>query len=322
MSALETRITSLNCDIGRLNQEKLVLESEIRMHRDRIAGILRSRQANSPDYADQKLLRLNDQMRMAEKNLAIMLDHYTPNHPDVKRYEAQIKVLRKQRENYVNNRKLPRPKNAAPVLSPQQAAEIRDRNDKIQRFQIQIRAKDLDIENTKKELAIANQRARALQHRMETAPAGEQEYASLLRDHELAKKRYDDLNLKLSQSEIATDLENRKQGETLELLDPASLPERPTEPIRPLIILVGLVFGAGMGGLLVFLKEIKDMSLKTLKDVRTYTQLTILGSIPLLENDLIVMRRRRVAWLAWTTACLFAILMMAGSIYYYYATKV
>ncbi len=66
----------------------------------------------------------------------------------------------------------------------------------------------------------------------------------------------------------------------------------------------------------------KDTSLRTLKDVRAYTQLTILGSIPLLENDLVLMRRRRMAWLAWTTACLFSIAAVAGSVYYYYATKV
>jgi uncharacterized protein involved in exopolysaccharide biosynthesis len=126
----------------------------------------------------------------------------------------------------------------------------------------------------------------------------------------------------MSQSQIATDLENRKQGETLELLDPASLPERPAKPIRSIMIIMGVCLGVGAGGILVFLREMKDASLKTLKDVRAYTQLTILGSVPLLENDLVVMRRRRMAWLGWTAACVFAIAAMAGSIYYYYATKV
>jgi hypothetical protein len=65
----------------------------------------------------------------------------------------------------------------------------------------------------------------------------------------------------------------------------------------------------------------KDTSLKNLKDVRAYTQMAILGSVPLLENDFVVRRRRRIAWLSWTVACLAAALVMAGSIVYYYTYK-
>jgi len=50
--------------------------------------------------------------------------------------------------------------------------------------------------------------------------------------------------------------------------------------------------------------------------------LSILGSIPLLENDLVVRRRRRLSWLAWSTACLLGAVIMSGSVLYYYATKV
>ena len=62
----------------------------------------------------------------------------------------------------------------------------------------------------------------------------------------------------------------------------------------------------------------KDSSLKNLKDVRAYTQLTVLGSIPLLENDLVVRRRRRLGWLAWSTACIIGAVIMTGSMYFYY----
>ena len=38
--------------------------------------------------------------------------------------------------------------------------------------------------------------------------------------------------MKRSTSAISMDMENRKQGETLEVLDQASLPEAPTAPKR------------------------------------------------------------------------------------------
>jgi len=49
--------------------------------------------------------------------------------------------------------------------------------------------------------------------------------------------------------------------------------------------------------------------------------MAILGSIPLLENDFVVRRRHRLAWLGWTTACLAAALTMAGAVAYYYMTR-
>ena len=54
---------------------------------------------------------------------------------------------------------------------------------------------------------------------------------------------------------------------------------------------------------------------------RAYTQMPILGSVPLLENDFVVRRRRRLAWLGWTTACLAAAVIISGSVVYYYVTR-
>ena len=65
-------------------------------------------------------------------------------------------------------------------------------------------------------------------------------------------------------------------------------------------------------------REMKDTSLKNLKDVRAYTNLQVLGSVPLLENDLVVRRKRRVYWLAWSSATITGVLVMIGSVYYYY----
>ena len=39
-------------------------------------------------------------------------------------------------------------------------------------------------------------------------------------------------------------------------------------------------------------------------------------------DDLVVRRRRRLAWLAWSTAGLVGILIMTGAVSYYYLTKV
>ena len=133
----------------------------------------------------------------------------------------------------------------------------------------------------------------------------------------LAKRDFEEIDRMRQRANAAVELENRKQTEKLEILDQASLPQNPTEPKRWMIILGGAIGGLILGICFAGAKEMKDSTLKNLKDVRAYTQLTILGCIPLLENDLVVRRRRRLSWLAWSTACLASIAIMTGSVVFY-----
>jgi hypothetical protein len=77
---------------------------------------------------------------------------------------------------------------------------------------------------------------------------------------------------------------------------------------------MGLVIGVVLAGA----KEMKNTSLKNLKDVRAYTNLPVLSSIPLLENALLVRRKRRLLWLAWSSAIIIGSIAMSGAAYYYY----
>ena len=322
LTALEARVTTLNGAIGRLEQEKLVLNAEMQLLRDRIDGIMNVRPDQPRTYVDPRLAALDQRIREAELALARLLENYRPTHPDVIRYQGQIAVLHRERDDYLKGQSPSAEQTETRPLNPEQVREVRELNNRIASMQIQLQARDMQIGEHQREIERVNVQAEESRAAMQVAPVDQQEYIALVREAELARRTYNDLNFKMQQSEIATDLENRKQGETLEMLDQASLPEKPSEPKRHVIILGGLGAGMVLGGLLVFAREVKDTSLKTLKDVRAYTKLAVLGSVPLLENDQVVIRRRRLAWLAWTTACMFSVLIMAGAVYYYYATKV
>jgi uncharacterized protein involved in exopolysaccharide biosynthesis len=192
----------------------------------------------------------------------------------------------------------------------------------IQKVEALIRSRVVQAEDQQKELEETNRQIRNVQARLNSLPVGEQQYAEIVRDRELAKQKYDEYNKMYSQSEMSSVLEMRQQGDTLDVLDPASLPQKPTEPNRTMLVALGAGLGVVMGVLLAGAREAKDTSLKNLKDVRAYTQLTIIGSVPLLETDLIVRRRKRLAMLAWSTACLLGVAIMTGAIAYYKMTKV
>lgn len=180
----------------------------------------------------------------------------------------------------------------------------------------------MEAASLNKELNRINEQIKTYMGRVETVPAGARQYGDLLREKEIAKQKYVNLDTNLQKAQIAQDMEGRKQGETMELLDPPSLPLNPTEPKRPLIVSIGAALGLLLGIVIAGALEMKDTSLKNLKDVRAYTKMAILGSIPLLENDFVVRRRKRLAWLGWTTASLVAVVIMSGSVVYYYVTKV
>src|SRR3954464_9594276 len=137
----------------------------------------------------------------------------------------------------------------------------------------------------------------------------------------MAKAAYEETARRRVVSETAQSMEEHKAGENLEVLDSPSLPEQASEPNRLAWTGIGAAVGLGLGLLLAGAQEIRNTSLKNLKDVRAYTNMPVLGSIPLLENALLVRRKRRLLWLAWSSAIIVGSIAMSASAYYYYSGK-
>jgi len=184
-----------------------------------------------------------------------------------------------------------------------------------------IQAKDLEMEDYRKQSAQVDGTIRNYEARIEGTPVGIREYDELIRDRDLAKKNYEDLDRRLSSSAMSTALQNRQQGERLEQLDPRSLPQTPTQPKRPLMIAIGTSLGLLAGLCLGAVKETRNRALHSARDIRAYTQIAVLGNIPLFESIDEVRRRTRAAWLRWSGGCLAGIVIMFGSVAHYYATK-
>lgn len=316
LQALQTQLMGVNDAIARANEDKLLLENQIRIYRDQLQQMASGSDMTLQAKSD-RLTALEREILMAEGRLAAARERYKETHPDVRALTSELAMLRRRRDALLKEEK-----DAGPEPSPGATALARRNTQQIEaniaNLQGQIEAKNLEIQERTGIQRKLNEGISTLSARVQSAPAVGGQYAELTRDYTLAKARYDELNTKKEQSEIATNLENRGQGERLQLLESASLPETPTEPNRLLIIAAGLGVGLLAGIFFAGAWELKDTSLKNLKDARTYTGLPVLGTIPLLENDLVVRRKRRLAWVAWSAACIVGILAMSSSIYYYY----
>ena len=207
------------------------------------------------------------------------------------------------------------------TTNPQVAQSLENLKLQMANVNAQITARNMEMEERTKRLKEVQAEIAAYRARIEASPINEQRYDQLLRDYNLAKADYNDKAQKKEISETSRNLEERKAGENLETLDPASLPEQASEPNRLLIAGAGTGLGLFFGVLMAGVKEMKDTSLKNLKDVRAYTNLPVLSSIPLLENALLVRRKRRLFWLGWSTAIIVGTIAMSSSMYYYYFGK-
>ena len=324
VSVLELQQQSINESINRDAQDKMMLETQMQnlKQESTFVGSNLEQTANREAVKNGRIIQLNNMILDLETQLSGARQTYRENHPDVRSLEAKLGELKKQRDDLEKEESSAAAKVApTKVVNPQVAQSLESLKLQMANVQAQIQARNMSMEDRAKRLKDIQTEIGVYRARIETIPVNEQRFAGLQRDYNIAKADYDDKAKKMETSETSSNLEERKAGENLETLDPASLPEQAAEPNRLLIagsgIGLGLFFGVFMAGV----KEMKDTSLKNLKDVRAYTNLPVLSSIPLLENALLVRRKRRLFWLGWSTAIIVGTIAMSSSMYYYYFGK-
>jgi polysaccharide chain length determinant protein (PEP-CTERM system associated) len=329
LNTLQANSTYYSNGLARATADRLLFESQLSSLNDRLTALSKETQEVAA-VVTPKSERLNDvdhEIDALQNNLRLLRQQYTETFPDVVAAVGQLATFQKKRDEIVKEEAADAEARRAAgagrsQTSPQAARELLDLRERIRATQSLIEAKQVEIDQANKDLKRSNELINQYQARIETIPLGQKEFDDLLRERDMAKEKYQEMDGKLAKAQTAEEMESRKQGETLEILDPASVSQNPTYPNRPLVISVGAAIGLLLGILIAAAREMKDTSLKNLKDVRAYTQMAILGSIPLLENDFVVRRRRRLAWLGWTTACFAAVVVMTGSIVYYNVTKI
>ena len=310
MSALQQRLTQLNEALNRNNQQKMILDTQLSMAKDRLAAV------KSPAVVmhNDKLNDLNRQIERLEIDITEMKGRYTEDYPGLQSTQDHLAFLKKQRdaamkEKVVDNSKVYDPTTAT--------AERMNAEDAIASLNTQMKALNMEAAQYRRDMGNVNRTLEQYQARLQNI-AGEKEYEDLTRDRDAAKNHFFDLENKRQLSTASVHIEERKQGQALEVIDQAILPTTPAAPKRGTMLPMGVVAGLALGVVIVAIREVKDTSLKNLKDARLYTQLTVLGSVPLLENDVVVQRRKQVKWVSWATATVAGLAIMALSIGRYY----
>lgn len=322
LNSLQQQMAGVNEGLNRNQQDKMMLETRLQTLEGQVGtlnNMAPSIEEASRPPKDERLALLDKEVSTAEAQLAAYQELYTDNHPDIRNLKALLEVKRRERdtlkkqEDAIEAKKKPQQK-----INPQLAKSLSDLQGNIDYTKAQVRAIELDRKEKLKQQELISRNMSAFQARIEASPINEQKYDALVRERLAASQSYEEIQKKQAVATAGENLTKRKAGENLEVLDPASLPEAPTAPNRWLIVGVGVGLGLTVGVCFAAAREVKDTSLKNLKDVRAYTQLPVLSSIPLLENALLVRRKRRLAYMGWSIAVIVGMIAMSSSMYYHF----
>ncbi len=219
-----------------------------------------------------------EQQISAQQNLVTALEaKYTDDYPDVIKAKRELDRLQK---------KLETSKNTPPPTDnkPKQASTAGEPKELIQ-MRLQTRMLDDTFKNKVAEQERIQRQIGAYQAKLQLSPAIEEQYKALTRDHDTALLGYNELLKKKNESEMATDLEKRQQGEQFRVMDPPNLPEKPTFPNRQMFAMGGLVTGLAIGVAITLLLEFKDRSIRSERDVEFFLKLPTLVSVPWIGAD-------------------------------------
>ena len=254
--------------LNRAQQDRTYTESLLAQQ---LASWKSSQSTTNPQSLEQQLSALQTQLLQLQAR-------YTDDHPDVIKTKADVAEVKKKLAEL----------NAAGSKGSDNTTEKGSLNEppEIRQLRLQIHQYEEVIAQASRDQKRLQEQIKLYQGRVALSPSVEEQYKSLTRNYDTALKFYQDLLAKKSESEMATDMERRQQGEQMRLLNPANLPDTPSFPNRLLFAGGGLGVGLGIGLGLALWLELRDKAIRTEQDVTAALELPMLVSVPWLTDGL------------------------------------
>jgi polysaccharide chain length determinant protein (PEP-CTERM system associated) len=208
-----------------------------------------------------------------ESELQNLLTQYKAKHPDVTSKQMQIESVKREQDLLITEWK-------------QRIEEKKDRLSKLSdprvtTLKTNLGLIDADITRQQSMLNATTAQIVELDHRINEIPTAEVGLEALDREYQTKKLNYDQLLAQQQKISIGAEAASQQQGEGIQVVDPANLPERPVAPNRMKMIGAALGVGLAIGFLLAGLIEVPRLfTIQTTDDASHYTGLPVLIAIP------------------------------------------
>jgi polysaccharide biosynthesis transport protein len=217
-----------------------------------------------------------ERLEQARAELKRLLERYSPDHPDVQRQQKVVAALEATRDE------------------PKPAVQDVASNPAYMSIVTQIEMGKQEAAGMKARMGEVRGRLASLNSRIQQTPAVEQAYRDLLRDHENAVTKYQELRSKQMEAKVALQLEMDRKGERFSLIEPPQYPSRPTEPNRKKLLAMAMLGSVGGGFSAGYLAEMLNRSVTSPRALSALLEAPLLGVVPKVENAAERARRRRL----------------------------
>jgi|SRR5208282_5356166 polysaccharide chain length determinant protein (PEP-CTERM system associated) len=266
LMSLNTQLDATTQTLSRAQQDKAYTES---MLAQQIAAWKTSQSSTNPQTLEQGLTQLQAQLLQLQAR-------YTDDYPDVIKTKADIAEVEKKLKEV--NAAAANSTETSEKANASEPPEIRQLRLQIHQYQSVIEQATVDQKRLQSSINV-------YESRTAMSPGIEEQWKLLTRDNDNAQALYKDLLAKKNQSAVATNMENQQEGEQMEILATAGLPETPSFPNRPLFAAGGLGVGLGFGLIIAIVLEFGDKSIRTPKDAAAIMDLPLLISVPWLGEE-------------------------------------
>ncbi|HEX8115703.1 MAG TPA: GNVR domain-containing protein, partial [Pyrinomonadaceae bacterium] len=290
MKSLPSQLQALVGQLTGLREEQKARIQEIGRINDQIAFINRtSSELNkaTQQAGDELVFQMQDpkstpayaelvkRKAELEAQKADLLNTFRPAAPEVKSVQNQIDEIQRQINDMLDEHK-------------RKVEEVRARVEKrvdprvgfnkaeVQRLQAEAARQQSQLNRTESEIATVSAQLGGV-------PITEVKLEAIQREYETEKAIYDQTVEQRNKAETVAQVAGRAQGESIAVIDAASYPEQPVAPKRPLLMLLGLVAGLGVGVALAAAFEVpRLLTVQTSDDAEHYTGLPVLVTLPVL----------------------------------------
>ena len=225
-----------------------------------------------------------------EGELTRLKQELRPKHPDVIAKQQEVDQVQKDMDDMIAEWK---------QKIKDKEEKMKDRPDmQAAAYENAIKQADNEIKRQQQMLADNEKQINILVDRLNNIPGAEVGLDAIQREYETKKAAYDQLLAQQTRINLGADAASQQQSEGIAVVDPANLPSKPVAPKRLMLSTIGLVLGLGLGLVLTAAFEVpRLLTIQTTEDVRHYTGLPVLISVPELltaQEARAVPRRRRL----------------------------
>ena len=275
--ALDERASTLISVLAQFESQKSVTQVDLMASNKVLENLRKELQAQNPRMADylksltsQTYIKaIQEEIAKLEVNKQVVLsrkDGLTENSPVILEYDRKINDLRKELDKELEVLKA-----GIFASSPEEVKELTQKiiGEEVRNQSLQTSIKELD------------KIVQGYEARFMKLPKNAIELAKLKRNSEALEKLY----LLVEQRYQEAIINEQSQPGNVLIIDEARIPISPSKPNRTLIVIIGLLLGAGLAVGYVFVKNYFDDTIKTPDDIEN-RKINVLAWVPHFESNL------------------------------------